>query len=113
MIEVKINPHNVLPWPLPVIGQLWSTEDMATKLIDRIKAVRPNGPCAIAEYSSGGFLAIEITKQFRNNGYPVSFLGVIDTYPIFTASFSEVKTFLAYVVGHALVKCQMFTFPSS
>lgn len=52
---------------------------MAKAMTDRIKRIRPNGPCAIAAYSSGGILAFEMTKQLINSGYPVSFLGLIDT----------------------------------
>ncbi|XP_031636018.1 uncharacterized protein LOC116348934 [Contarinia nasturtii] len=76
----KSIPIYVLLWSSPENEQPTSIEEMATRMIPKIKEVQPNGPCAIAGYSSGGILAYEITKQLISSGYPVSFLGLIDTY---------------------------------
>ncbi|XP_031639427.1 uncharacterized protein LOC116351465 [Contarinia nasturtii] len=71
---------------------------LATLWSELLGIVQSNGPCAIAGYSSGGILAYEITKQLINSGYPVSFLGLIDTHPTKGLSeFSETVLFLYYI----------------
>lgn len=88
----------VLPWPSPESEQPSSIEEMASSMIVHIKKTRPNGlaspKCAIAGYSSGGIISYEITKQLTNSGYPVSFLGLIDTYAALVNPVSETKMFL-------------------
>ncbi|XP_031634798.1 uncharacterized protein LOC116348076 [Contarinia nasturtii] len=75
-------PVYVLPWFSPEKEQPSSVVEMANTMISLMKKVLPDGPCAIAGYSSGGILAYEIANQLINSGYPVSFLGLIDTSPL-------------------------------
>lgn len=84
----------VLPWPSPDHKTPATLEIITNAIIPHIMHVRPNDPCAIAAYSGGGFLAVEISKQLTNTGYPVSFVGLIDTYSILIAPLSETETFL-------------------
>ncbi|XP_031640002.1 uncharacterized protein LOC116351985 [Contarinia nasturtii] len=91
-------PVYVLPWSSPEKVQPSSIEEMANKMIPLIKKVHPNGPCAVAGYSSGGILAYEVTNQLINIGYPVSFLGLIDTYPPYASiSYNETDVFLLFI----------------
>lgn len=73
-------PIYVLPWASPEKQQPPSIEKMASAMIEHIKKVQPDGPCALAGYSSGGILAYEIAKQLLSSDYTVSFLCLIDTY---------------------------------
>lgn len=86
-------PVYVLPWPSPENKQPSSLEDMAKAIIPLIEKVKPTGPYGVIGYSSGGTLAIEITKQLMNGGYPVRFLGLIDTYAD-VEQLSETELFL-------------------
>ncbi|XP_031617440.1 uncharacterized protein LOC116337195 [Contarinia nasturtii] len=95
----KSIPIYVLPWSSPEKEQPTSIEEMAKGMIPRIKEVQLNGPCAIAGYSAGGILAYEITKQLINSNYPVSFLGLIDTYyPRVSDVPNETDMLLNYIV---------------
>ncbi|XP_055309885.1 uncharacterized protein LOC129573419 [Sitodiplosis mosellana] len=86
-------PVYVLPWPSPEDKQPSSIEEMAITMIRLMKKIQTNGPYAIAGYSGGGILAYEMTKQLVNGGDPVSFLGLIDTYPS-SDRLTETVTFL-------------------
>lgn len=55
-------------------------EDMAASYIEQIRAIQPGGPYAIAGYSFGGLVALEIAQQLLRAGERVSFLGLLDTY---------------------------------
>lgn len=93
----KTIPVYVLPWPSPEHEQPSSIEEMATTMIAHIKAIRISGPCALAGYSNGGILAYEIAKQLLISGYPISFLGLIDTYASVVNRFSETEMFLTFL----------------
>lgn len=89
----------VLAWQSPENHHPSSVEEMARSMICLIKQVKPNGPCSLAGYSGGGILAYEIAKQLISCGYPVPFLGLIDTYaetPT-TKDFFETGAFLTYL----------------
>ncbi|XP_031624485.1 uncharacterized protein LOC116341514 [Contarinia nasturtii] len=91
-------PIYVLPWSSPEKEQPSSLEKMANTMIALIKKVQPNGPCAVAGYSSGGILAYEIANQLVNNGYSVSFTGLIDTFPpCASSSYNETELFLTFI----------------
>lgn len=53
--------------------------DIARNYIIEISEHQPNGPYAIAGYSFGGYIAIEMEKQFRLAGEEVKLLGIFDT----------------------------------
>ncbi|XP_031632773.1 uncharacterized protein LOC116346715 [Contarinia nasturtii] len=96
-IEKSI-PVYVLPWLSPEEEQPSSIEEMANAMIPLIKKARPNGPCGLAGYSAGGILAHEIAKQLIGSGYPVSFLGLIDTNSILKmCKFNETESFLKFL----------------
>ena len=48
-----------------------SIEQLAVGYVERIRALRPQGPYRIAGYSFGGVLAYEIAKQLENSGAKV------------------------------------------
>ncbi|MDR2012348.1 MAG: amino acid adenylation domain-containing protein [Rhodanobacter sp.] len=54
-------------------------EGMATRLVQAIRCVQPNGPYRIAGWSFGGMLAYEIATQLIGNDEEVQFLGLLDT----------------------------------
>jgi len=52
---------------------------MAADSVAALRAFQPSGPYALAGHSFGGLLAFEMTRQLRENGERVSFLGLLDT----------------------------------
>lgn len=57
-----------------------SIEEISKRYLKEILEVSPDGPYALAGYSLGGFIAVEITRQLKEIGKEVKFLGVMDTY---------------------------------
>ena len=55
-------------------------EDMAASYIVQMRTVQPTGPYAVAGYSFGGLIALEIAQQLRRAGEPIELLCLIDTY---------------------------------
>lgn len=55
-------------------------EEVAADYIAEILQHNPDGPYAIAGYSSGGIVAFEMTKQLHKAGKEVFFLGLFDSY---------------------------------
>jgi len=56
-----------------------SIEEMADDYIEEIKKIQPNGPYMLLGFSLGGFIAYDMAKKLTNQGYEVSFAGVIDS----------------------------------
>ncbi|RAJ95573.1 amino acid adenylation domain-containing protein [Larkinella arboricola] len=54
-------------------------EDTAASYISEIIEQNPNGPYAIAGYSSGGYIALEMARQLKAMGKEVKLAGVFDT----------------------------------
>jgi thioesterase domain-containing protein len=54
-------------------------EEMAAHYITEIRTVQPHGPYYLAGYCFGGNVAYEIARQFRAQGEPVAFVGLIDS----------------------------------
>lgn len=54
-------------------------EDMASKYIQEILTVEPNGPYLLIGYSLGGLIAFEIARQLQAQGKQVDFLGLLDS----------------------------------
>ncbi|MFV3406513.1 amino acid adenylation domain-containing protein [Pseudomonas sp. NY15463] len=78
-----------LPPGFPIYGvpgialgqaQPQTLECLASRAIERIRAVQPQGPYRLAGWSFGGVLAYEIAAQLRGADQAVSFLGLIDTF---------------------------------
>ena len=58
---------------------LQSIEEMAAHYIEALLRHQPEGPYCIGGYSMGGAVAFEIAQQLQARGYPVDFVGIIDT----------------------------------
>jgi amino acid adenylation domain-containing protein len=54
-------------------------EDMATKYIQEMLTVEPEGPYLLLGYSLGGSIAFEIALQLQSQGKQVDFLGLLDS----------------------------------
>ncbi|XP_055297444.1 uncharacterized protein LOC129565992 [Sitodiplosis mosellana] len=101
-------PVYMLPWPSPDKKQPSSMEEMATRMVDLIKNVQPNGPCAIIGYCTGGILGYEIANQLLTSRYPVSFLGFIDTYSLDAIKPNEDETEAESFLNYLAYKCSEF-----
>ena len=58
---------------------LCSIEEMARLYVDWIKTVQPHGPYAIAGYSLGGLIAIEMARTLLTGGEEIGSLILLDT----------------------------------
>lgn len=56
-----------------------SIEGMAGHYIEEILQNNPHGPYALAGYSFGGIIALEMAQQLKKAGKEVAFLGMFDT----------------------------------
>lgn len=59
--------------------QVETLVDIAGHYVNEIIEHNPNGPYAIAGYSFGGYVAIEMARQFSALGKEVKMLGIFDT----------------------------------
>jgi acetoacetyl-CoA synthetase len=55
-------------------------EEMAKTYIEQIRSVQPIGPYALAGYSFGGLVALEIAQQLLVSGERTEFVCLLDTY---------------------------------
>jgi amino acid adenylation domain-containing protein len=55
-------------------------EDMAAHYILQIKTIQPDGPYYLAGLSGGGYIALEMAQQLRQQGQTVSLLAMFDTH---------------------------------
>jgi acetoacetyl-CoA synthetase len=62
-------------------GERAPVDEVAARLVDRIAAVMPFGPIALAGYSFGGLLAYEAARRLVERGRDVVFLGLLDPRP--------------------------------
>lgn len=75
-------------------------EEMVSAYVDSILERQPRGPYAIAGYSLGCRVALEIAKRLEARGEHLAFLGCIDFYPTYESlpvSFSTIAVGLALV----------------
>ncbi|MGG5272672.1 amino acid adenylation domain-containing protein [Pseudomonas syringae pv. coryli] len=79
-----------IPSDIPVYGfsasglqsgeeHLTTIEAMASRYIEGIRHIQPQGPYRVAGWSAGGTIAYEIAHQLIGAGATVEFLGLIDT----------------------------------
>jgi thioesterase domain-containing protein len=62
-------------------------EKLASRHVDAIRQLQPQGPYRLAGWSAGGLIACEMAKQLAGQGEAVDFLGLFDTYhPAITAA---------------------------
>jgi acetoacetyl-CoA synthetase len=54
-------------------------EDMAADYIEQIRSVQPHGPYALAGFSMGGLIALEIAQQLLQCGETVELVALLDT----------------------------------
>ena len=54
-------------------------EDMAVDYIEQIRSVQPHGPYALAGFSIGGLIALEIAQQLLQCGEKVELVALLDT----------------------------------
>lgn len=55
-------------------------EDMAKTYIEQIRKLQPTGPYALAGFSFGGLIALEIAQQLLGVGERTEFVCLLDTY---------------------------------
>jgi thioesterase domain-containing protein/acyl carrier protein len=55
-------------------------EEMAAYYVNEIIDLEPNGPYYLVGHSMGGVIAYEIACQLEQQGHPIAFLGLLDTY---------------------------------
>jgi pimeloyl-ACP methyl ester carboxylesterase len=55
-------------------------EDMATRYINEIQVIQPEGPYFLAGYCMGGTIAFEMAQQLSQRGQRVDLLALLDTY---------------------------------
>jgi acetoacetyl-CoA synthetase len=54
-------------------------EEMAADYVEQIRSVQPHGPYAVAGFSMGGLIALEIAQQLLQYGEAVDLVALIDT----------------------------------
>ncbi|HYD75512.1 acetoacetate--CoA ligase [Ramlibacter sp.] len=59
---------------------LRTVEALATAYAREIRATQPNGPYALAGYSFGGLVALEVARFLAREGQPVETVCLVDTY---------------------------------
>lgn len=66
-------------------------EEIAAHYVSEMLALTPDGPFALAGYSSGGVIAFEIAKQLKRRKKQVFYLGLFDTFTIAAKPSSPIK----------------------
>ena len=59
-----------------------SLGEIAEEYLERIREVRPHGPYRLLGWSFGGLVAHEMAVRLQDAGEEVSFLGLMDSYPV-------------------------------
>ncbi|MBR8744929.1 non-ribosomal peptide synthetase [Nocardiopsis sp. MG754419] len=68
---------------LTVPGELpGSVAEIAEDYLERVRSVRPHGPYRLLGWSFGGLVAHEMAVRLQAAGEEVSFLGLMDSYPV-------------------------------
>ncbi|MBQ1082104.1 non-ribosomal peptide synthetase [Nocardiopsis sp. B62] len=68
---------------LTVPGELPSSvAEIAEDYLERVRSVRPHGPYRLLGWSFGGLVAHEMAVRLQAAGEEVSFLGLMDSYPV-------------------------------
>ena len=82
---------NALKTPRPIYGlhflnldvehhPLKRVEDMAAGFIEQIRCLQKHGPYAVAGFSFGGLVALEMAQQLQRSGERIGLLFLLDTY---------------------------------
>jgi acetoacetyl-CoA synthetase len=56
-----------------------SVEDMAAGYVEQIRSVQPHGPYALAGFSLGGLIALEMAQQLLQRGEKIELVVLLDT----------------------------------
>jgi aspartate racemase len=59
---------------------LTRVEEMASRYLEAVRKIQPEGPYQLAGWSLGGMVAFEMARQLRDRGEPVALLALLDTY---------------------------------
>jgi thioesterase domain-containing protein len=79
--------------------------EYALRLIPEIQRTQENGPYAVAGYSAGAVIALEVAQILIDRGHQVDFMGIIDGVPpqsvVRRSPFTNPNRFLRFVVAIA------------
>ena len=75
-------------------------EQMATRYLQEIRALQPEGPYFLGGHSFGGLVAFEMAHQLQMQGQKVGLLVLIDTYPSIDKSIKYYLHRLRYSLKH-------------
>ncbi|VFM95638.1 MAG: Acyl transferase domain-containing protein [Candidatus Kentron sp. G] len=75
---------------------------MATRYIEAMRAIQPEGPYLLGGFSFGGLVAFEIAQQLQTAGQKIDFLFMIDTMVTAQESFNlkDETTALIFLIEH-------------
>lgn len=59
-----------------------SVSEIAEEYLERIRGVQPHGPYRLLGWSFGGLVVHEMAVRLQETGEEVSFLGLMDSYPV-------------------------------
>ena len=70
-----------------------SIPEMASFYLNAIQDIKPSGPYLLAGASFGGTVALEIANQLLQSGERVNFIGLLDSWPVYSNKFWEKEFF--------------------
>ncbi|MFF3643682.1 amino acid adenylation domain-containing protein [Streptomyces sp. NPDC002564] len=59
----------------------WKLDDLVREYADRMRAVQPRGPYRLLGWSVGGNIAFAVAAHLAQEGEPVEFVALLDSYP--------------------------------
>jgi len=75
-----------------------SMEDMVAHYVKEIRSFQPHGPYHLIGYSAGGLYAYAVAAKLCEQGAPIGFLGLIDTFPHFISTKLRILKQLSAIV---------------
>jgi thioesterase domain-containing protein len=84
----------------PDTSPLTHVEEMATKYIDVLRSVYPDGPYLLGGFCTGGIIAYEMAQQIQCQGEEVPLLILLDTQPphLYSPFEDDIQSFIEF--GH-------------
>ena len=83
-------------------------EEIATRYVNEVVQVVPEGPLALAGYSMGGFIAYDMARQLMAMGRQIKFLGMMDTYAGNNQEIDNKATHILNKIGRQFKKVPFF-----
>jgi len=78
-LDSRINVYALPPDQNPAAA---GVETLASRMVETLRRIQPEGPYNVAGWSFGGLIAYEIAKQLLGAGHHLNFVGLLDTnYP--------------------------------